>query len=836
VTIGRTDDPVSPAQPGATTDPAVPVIAAGPFLDRGAVVDRYVVLEKVGAGGMGVVYAAFDPQLDRKVALKLLRHPGADAAAARSQLAREAQALARLSHPNVVTVHDIGSWNEQLFLAMEFIDGWTVRSWLDERRPGAAEVLRVLVAAGRGLAAAHAAGIVHRDFKPDNVLVGRGGRACVSDFGLARSAPVAVAGPAAEARNASSIAGTPRYMAPEQRAGRPADARSDQYSYCLTLWEALHGELPPATGGRTPRRGARLRRVLARGASADPAARWSSMTPLLDALERTGQRRRPWGLAAVLVLASALVGVRWLGERRAELCRGGAAELAAVWNDGQRNRIQAALADEGEAVVRVLDDYGRGWTAMHEEACAATRLHGHQTEEVMGLRMGCLSSRLDEARALIGVLARGAVPLDRARSAAQSLAPVAECADVAALSAPVRPPSDPAVRARVDGLRRELAEAKAVYFTGRLPEVAAQLGALYEAARAVGYGPLFAEIADLRGRILTNLGNDDEAAASLYEAAYAAEASGHDAVAAQAWVELVEVVGYEQDQPAAAQRITRQAEAAVARLRGRRPDIESRLYGAQSGLAERDGDLVRAEELAGRAVALAPDDRHLAIALINHAWELRLLGRYPAAVAESERALALNEALYGPGHREVALARFRLGAALADLGRTAEAIVEQRRAIAILESRLEPDSLEIAEYSVGLGRSLSRAGDHAAALAAFERALPVLDEKLGTHEDVADAHGRMAEALLAARRWAEARARAEHAVAIQEQVGPRRRPMVSWLAAIATAELALGRGAAAVAAAERALALGAELGLPEPELAPIRLVRAFGQGPRRAPR
>src|SRR5262249_20981270 len=221
------------------------------------------------------------------------------------------------------------------------------------------------------------------------------------------------------------------------------------------------------------------------------------------------------------------------------------------------------------------------------------------------------------------------------------------------------------------------------------------------------------EIADLRGRLLTNIGEDEEAAASLYEAAYAAEASGHDAVAAQAWTELVEVVGYEQDRPAEARRIAQQAEATVARLRGRRPDIESRLFGAQSGLAERDGDTALAEALARRAVEIAPDDRHLAIALTNHAWELRLLRRHAEAVGKAERALALNQRLYGPAHREVALSHFRLGTALADVGRLEQEIAEQRRAIAILEAKLEPDSVEIAEYAAGLGRSLSRSGAHA---------------------------------------------------------------------------------------------------------------------------
>jgi serine/threonine protein kinase len=169
-----------PSAPSASEPPA----AAYPLLLRGANVGRYVVLDRAGAGGMGVVYAAFDPELDRKVALKLLRTAGADST--RLRLLREAQVLARLSHPNVVAVHDLGAWEGQVFVAMEFIDGWTISTWKRDRHPGHDDVLKVLIAAGRGLAAAHHAGIVHRDFKPDNLLVGKNGRICVTDFGLAR--------------------------------------------------------------------------------------------------------------------------------------------------------------------------------------------------------------------------------------------------------------------------------------------------------------------------------------------------------------------------------------------------------------------------------------------------------------------------------------------------------------------------------------------------------------------------------------------------------------------------------------------------------------------------
>jgi DNA-binding CsgD family transcriptional regulator/predicted Ser/Thr protein kinase len=275
----------------------------------GRPVGRYQLLRLVGIGGMGMVYAARDPQLDREVAIKLLRadiDPQADNL--RERLQREAQAMARLSHPNVIAVYDVGLHCEHVFIAMELVQGRTLRQWLDEPRSWR-DVLRVLTSAGRGLAAAHAVGIVHRDFKPDNVMIGRDGSVRVLDFGLAR----AVAdeprsfGEAASGALASSLSGsagllgTPAFMAPEQFLGLPALPQTDQFSFCVVLYRALYGEAPfpgesiesiaesvikgrvrsPAKSSRVP---TRVRDTILRGLATDPAQRWPSMEALLDAL------------------------------------------------------------------------------------------------------------------------------------------------------------------------------------------------------------------------------------------------------------------------------------------------------------------------------------------------------------------------------------------------------------------------------------------------------------------------------------------------------------------------------------------------------------------------
>jgi serine/threonine protein kinase/formylglycine-generating enzyme required for sulfatase activity len=366
--------------------------AREPDLAIGARIGRYVILERVGNGAMGVVYGAYDPELDRKIALKLLRGVGAGAAPlARARMMREAKAMARLSHPNVAAVHDVGEYEERIFLATEFLSGGTVRSWLDGKTRSWREIVAVFTAAGHGLAAAHAAGLVHRDFKPDNVLLDKEGRARVVDFGLARNAEAAeaeskspsvidLAGTREGGSESSdafppprfdpnlptgvdlsqsdkldkltrtgALMGTPAYMAPEQFLGESTDERTDQFAFCVALYEALYGQRPfegdtllalstSVTGGLfrpLPKERdvpAWIRRAVLRGLRLRREERYPSMTALIAALDDDpaikGRRRL---IAAGLVgvaLASVLVARQFVAHRRAEVERRVTAEIA----------------------------------------------------------------------------------------------------------------------------------------------------------------------------------------------------------------------------------------------------------------------------------------------------------------------------------------------------------------------------------------------------------------------------------------------------------------------------------------------------------------------------
>lgn len=423
----------------ATADPSSPAL---PIAGVGATLGRYRIERELGVGGMGVVHAAFDPDLERRVALKVLRS-AASGDEARLRLLREARAMARLAHPNVVVVHEVGSAGGRDYVAMELVDGGTVDEWLKAARRDPAAVFEVFAHAGRGLAAAHAAGLVHRDFKPHNVLRGRDGRVVVTDFGLARGveappdplAETREAAPALDARETpgsmsgltrtGSVLGTPAYMAPEQWRGVVGPA-SDQFAYCVALWEALAGERPfraetaaalraqverglaPEELVKLPRR---VRAALARGLDPDPQKRWPTMDALLARLEgdATASRGR-LPIVAVGAAAAALVAVGFAltrGESAvvvapAFACAPPALSPSAVWPASATSALTSA--GQGPAATQLAADFAR-WTTARDQACAQGPLGAE--------RRVCLDAVLARFDAIAqGVTAAGAAHLE----------------------------------------------------------------------------------------------------------------------------------------------------------------------------------------------------------------------------------------------------------------------------------------------------------------------------------------------------------------------------------------------------------------------------------------
>ena len=795
----------------APSGDTLPAPAAVMPLLEGTAIDRFVIRGRLGAGGMGVVYAAHDPELDRMVALKLLRN---DATEARARLTREAQALARVAHPNVCAIYDIGSAGDRAFIAMEMIEGETLAAWLRARRRPLREVLDRFIDAGRGLVAAHAAGVLHRDFKPDNVLCGRDGRIRVTDFGLAswqageapgepravaRAGSDSGASPSASAprdlTRTGAVVGTPLYMSPEQHAGGAVDAASDQFSFCVALWEAVYGTRPFL--GRTyeqlrdaVQRGAPeppagdgprwLARILRRGLEVAPERRFPSMAALVAALERGRARPRRLALgAAVGGLAAVAIGAAVtaaVGATAADaLCTGGRARLSGIWDGARRGRVEAAFRAAGPTGVALwpriageLDGYGAELATMVEDNCRATRVRGTQPDDVMQLRSLCLDQRASGLRALVDQLETADVAaIERTLSSIERLPPVASCANATALTAPDRPPRDPAAAARIAAVQDQLARGRALSAVGREPEAAAALRAAVGAADAAGYRPLMAEARIALGEVQLNLFASREAEATLHEAIRHAEA-GHDGLGkSQAAVLLVDALAYSGKEAEAEQWAGYAAaalegiggddalaadldeivgrygegDAAVAAL-GRARDRRIRLYGESSlevgktlslqALAyARDGKLDDAEALRKRAAAVFAgipgiDEPRAGAELLGKSTTAMMAGRFDEAAALSQQFIDVLGSLRGAAEPAVALAEINLSFAYVGGGHYREALDADRRAIAILDANGDRSSL-LAQALTEAGLNAVELGQARDAIAYLERALSIAE-------------------------------------------------------------------------------------------------------------
>jgi serine/threonine protein kinase/tetratricopeptide (TPR) repeat protein len=763
-------------------------------LGRGSTIGRFQVLQLVGQGGMGEVYAAYDPELDRNVAIKLLRAGrSSDSQEGRARLMREAQAIARVSHPNVVIVYDAGTHEDRVFIAMEFVEGHTLGYWMHARSRTWPEVLEVFTAAGRGLAAAHERDLVHRDFKPDNVMIGTDGQVRVMDFGLVQlagerpSGDRKVSGTSSEedtgehaqpitesfiessdddllsTRPTRSLSasrgvqrratltsanpnmtrfgatlGTPAYMSPEQFRAEPTDAATDQFSFCIALYEALYGERPFAgrdyddlgnnvAAGfvRSAPKGSQvpfwIREVVLRGLSVNPGDRWPSMDALLAQLEQQPAvvSRRRFVAAAAARLAGVWEAPR--GDRAAD--------------SPTRNEIRRAFLATGKIYAKkawtntsqVLDAYSRRWSDLYVEACEATHVRNEQSTEVLDLRMACLAEGLEDLRALCRMF-RQATPdvVENAVSAANGLRGLDRCENIELLRALVRPPEDAATRAAVGRLRAELAEVRALRGVGRLNDALAAVGSLRSQASAIGYEPLLADVLVSAATVYSEKGMADDGARMAEDALWTALRCRHDEVAAEAATSLVYQVGYLQLRGDAAQLWSRLAETLLERMGGH-DLIWGWLLTNRSGVNQIQGRLAEALEDARRAVAvkekfLGPQHPDFGLSLNNLALCLDALGETAQAIDHLARALPIVENGLGSDHPRAAELLSNYSELLNRVGRFAEAREPSRRALAIFERENGPQGLFATYPLVALGTSELGLGHAAPAVEALERA------------------------------------------------------------------------------------------------------------------
>lgn len=725
-----------------TLGPEGHVSEPAPELERYALIGRYLVLDRIGIGGMSVVYAAYDPELERKVAIKLLRSKRTRRRRAQRHLVREAQALARLTHPNVITVYDVGTFEGRVFLAMELVEGFTLTQWRQQERPSWRHLLDVFREAGRGLAAAHAVGLVHRDFKPSNVMVGREGRVRVLDFGLARpfdetttgsstgsvsvssdsgsyhhtgddaathASSKATADPSAlpysvGERPESSLAqrrrnvppllkpddltesdmalGTPAYMAPEQYSGNyEIDARSDQFSFCVALYEALYDQLPfdgedaqaifeqarqgrirPAPPGkRVP---GWLRRLVLRGLAYHPDHRWPSMDLLLAALARNRidprYNWRPAVAGGALVLT--LFGGLSLNLTADSPCSNPERYWQSIWdNERQRQLEQGFLttdagyaADMWTETRQMIDAYIDDWSQTRVETCQATR-RGEQSEDLLDQRMLCLDRRRREAGALLDLLAKpDRIVVRQAVEMTGGLTPVSSCTAASVMAGP-QPPPDVLVP-DVASLEGRLAEVRTLRLAGRGREALAVAENLVPDAFRLGHQPLMAEAYWYLGEMQRREDQPVLARANLTEALYFADLSHHETLRAEARLSLARLAA-DRGRALEGWQELRLADAVLQRL-GQPPELElERLHTAvQLHMADRHPQAAMA--FATQAVSASeklygPVHPAVAEALAELAETQENAGNIAAAIATLDRLLTVRRDLYGDDHPQV---------------------------------------------------------------------------------------------------------------------------------------------------------------------------------------
>ncbi len=673
-------------------------------------VGRFEVRERLGSGGMGIVYEAYDPQLDRRLALKVVRADVSLVADGAARLVDEARAMAKLSHPNVLTVYEAGTVDTQVFIAMALVEGFTLRSWVEAEERSTDEILHALRDAGRGLSAAHGVGLVHRDFKPENVLVSSEGQVFVTDFGLARTFSAGESGrwvSTSAGRHTTRMAGTPAYMAPEQLRGQAVDARADQFAWCVTACEALTGKRPfdettlqrvasepdfvpdpvalPAGLAVTRR----VRGALARGLDVDPEKRFPSMDALLDAVSPP---RRTW-VPLTVGAAVAAVGAGAAFVAQTEPCPA-RPELFDVWSEGARANAADAFtaskmpyAERAWASVEARTSrYFEQWVGLQQRACR---------EDDDAVRL-CLDRRKEEFGAVAELLqAADAGVVEHAVAMVSTLPPLRDCTDPESATRVADSEAASSDRSAIDEARASLSAGRYDAARESLDRVLATLDE---------GDPLWLEVVSLQGEAALEAGAAEESAAAFERVLERASGARGLLPTATASVGLVEVQsGLSKTDFDAAAILARAAAIAVASA-GNPPRLRTRLESARAALEIEQGNfddgMALIEHARGVLAELGDDTRleQAELALLA-AKALFRKQQFDPASRLADESLAIFEETLGPDHPTVGQALLLPGSVALVRGDLEAAQHHYTRAV------------EIFERTVGAGH-----GDHATAL------------------------------------------------------------------------------------------------------------------------
>lgn len=762
---------------------------------------RYVLLRPLGAGSMGEVFAAYDEELDRRVAIKVLGR--SVRSSARDRMRAEAKTMAKLAHPNVVQVYEVGEDDGEIFIAMEFIDGSTLAQWQSKAQRGWRDVLDAYRQAGEGLAAAHRAGVIHRDFKPNNAMLEESTgrlRVRVLDFGIARrgasitedgledSVDVAIEEP--RLTSGTGLLGTPAYMAPEQFGTADVTEAADQFALCVSIWEGLFGERPFKRESfvdfqgrraelRTPKRTrsvpAWVRAAVVRGLSHEPEARWPSIDALLGALDHRGRStRRNWVLGAGLAAA---IGVgSWAAAGQApEPCTGAEARLAEVWGEQHRGAVEQAIMRTRLPYARRardlafmhLDAFGATWVEMHTEACVATTVRGERSAQWMDLRMVCLDRARMGAAATVELLSEAdAEVVDNVAQVVSALPPLEPCASSDILNDPSL--SIPATeKPTVEAAQRRLDRAKAELTAGRFERAADILDGLEPMVADLAYVSIRIEVAMARAAASIGLAQHEQARAALDRAfELAVEHRSWRGMHEAAALQLLNV-GMHLDEP----KVALAAYRSLA-LRSASNDRErANVYSTLAAVVRSAGEYAEAEAHARRAIALLEGAGASGIDLTsarNHlATALMEQGRISEAEPLFARSVQTLADELGDQHPKVLIERNNYAAILGMQAKSEQAAAEFRAVYRARQVVLGPKHPKTLDTRCNLAITLQHLGRHEEAADIFREAIPMLEETLGAeHRIVGRAYLNQASALVDLRRYEAAEVSAAKAVEI----------------------------------------------------------------------
>lgn len=709
-------------------------------------VGRYELLDELGSGSAGTVFRALDPTLQRDVALKLIH---CDSDTVRAAFLKEARVLARLTHSNITSIYDAGEEGTELFLAIELIEGGTLRDYQAQHSWG--EVLRCYIGAGKGLLAAHLAGVIHRDFKPDNVLVDSDGNAHVTDFGLGQLIAEVEAGEEPQLRPV--LVGTPAYMAPEQVRGEAASHHSDQYSFCASLYEGLHGNRMPKAVGAAQDSAAqntdvpkRIAAIIQRGMHAHPSKRYESMSDLLRELEYKSSKKGIILSIAALAILTAVLAFVLTRATEATVCNSRDAimsddDLAAL--AGKSAAFSEELARRSQAQIRAEIDQCRETAPALSEHCLADQRDA----------LDALAANWQDADAqglmLLAKMTHELPALQNCEGAQDDIERPSEAASLWA----------------------RFFEGQRLRHGGNYREAKILVDELALDAEAVGYERIVGRILSLQAKLTFILGARDDALAQFRAANASAERTNNADLRAEALLGIVAIIGQKPGSEDEAERLMPIVEAAVVRSGSKHLGAALRWSMGARALGAQQFEAAKSHFEAARdqaATYLDPGDPYLLQLRWSVARPMTALGAEEdaAKIDEGVRADAAK-AMFGD-HPILATIDMNLAATYARVGRCAEALPIVRNALVVLEQAFG------AVHTAPLGarktiiNCLFQAGKYEDVVNELksERALQELRNE---PESVAYCDADLGEAYKAQQRFEEAEASFQRAISILER-------------------------------------------------------------------